>query len=52
MIKDRLVVKGEMNELTLREFSTMRDGSIVVKVSNNQGDTFWMDLRGLEVIAI
>lgn len=52
MIKDRLVVKGEMTELTLREFATMRDGSIVVKVANNQGDTFWIDIKGLEIIAI
>ena len=52
MIRDRLVVKGEITELTLREFATMRDGSIVVKVANNQGDTFWIDLRGLEVIAV
>ena len=52
MIKERLVVKGDMSELVLREFATMRDGTVVVKVSDKLGDTFWMDLKGLEVIAL
>ena len=52
VIEERLVVKGSMNELTLREFATMRDGSIMVKVSTKTGDSFWIDLKGLEVIAI
>ena len=52
MIKERLVVRGEMSELTLRVFATMRDGTIVVKVADKMGNTFWVDLSGLEVIAI
>ena len=52
MIKERLVVRGEMSELTLREFATMRDGTIVVKVSDKMGHTFWVDLSGLEVVAL
>ena len=52
MIKERLVVRGEMSELTLREFATMRDGTIVVKVADKMGNTFWVDLNGLEVVAL
>ena len=52
VITERLVVKGSMSSLIIREFATMRDGAIVVKVCTSDGTCCWLDLRGLEVIAI
>ena len=52
VITERLVVKGSMSSLVIREFATMRDGAIVVKVCMTDGTCCWLDLRGLEVIAI
>ena len=52
VVTERLVVKGSMSSLVIREFATMRDGAIVVKVCMSDGTCSWLDLRGLEVIAL
>ena len=46
---ERLVFKDGSGDLTIREFATMRDGSIMIRVTNKMGDNIWVDAAGLEV---
>lgn len=48
----RLTFSDGSGNLTIREFSTMRDGSTLVKVSNQSGDTIWVDAEALEVVEL
>lgn len=43
----RLTFSDGSGNLTIREFSTMRDGSTLIKVSNQSGDTIWVDAESL-----
>lgn len=44
-------INGNAN-LEIREFFTMRDGSILIKVSDKHGRTIWVDAEGLEVVRL
>lgn len=46
----RLTFINGNSDLKIREFATMRDGCILVKVSDKQGKTIWVDADGLEVV--
>lgn len=46
----RLQFNDGSGNLTIREFATMRDGRILIKVSNNQGQLIWVDAESLEVV--
>lgn len=46
----RLTFNDGSGNLTIREFSTMRDGSILIKVSDKSGNCVWVDSESLEVI--
>lgn len=48
----RLTFSDGSGNLTIREFSTMRDGSILIKVSNQSGGTIWVDAEALEVVEL
>lgn len=46
----RLQFNDGSGNLTIRDFATMRDGSIIIKVSNTQGQLIWVDAESLEVV--
>ena len=45
----RLTFSDGSGNLTIREFSTMRDGSTLIKVSDPSGNCIWVDAEALEV---
>ena len=48
----KLLMENGSKELTVREYAVLRDGSIVVKVSDMVGVTKWVDAKELEVLRI
>lgn len=48
----KLLTREGTRELTIREFGVTRDGSTVVKVSDNTGLVRWIDIKELEVVRI
>lgn len=41
---------NETKAYVIREFATMRDGAIICKVMDKEGNTNWIDINDLELI--
>ena len=48
----KLLTKEGTRELKIREYAMLRDGSIIIKVSDATGNVKWVDARELEVVRI
>lgn len=48
----RLQFNDGSGNLTIREFAVMRDGSMLIKVSNNMGAVIWVAAEALEVVEL
>ena len=48
----KLLNEHGSRELQVREYAMQRDGSIIVKVSDNTGVIRWVDAKDLEVLRI
>lgn len=45
-------MNGSTKNLIIREYATMRDGQIIIRVQDSDGDTFWLGSDLLEVIRL
>ena len=48
----KLLMTEGARELKIREFAMLRDGSIIIKVSDLAGKIRWVDAKELEVLRI
>ena len=48
----KLLMNEGSRELTIREYAVMRDGTMVIKISDPTGDIKWVDAKDLEVLRI